>query len=483
MPPADEIREAILAADLTSRAAEQPMQPGSIYVPHSYSQALRLDATFVVGGCGSGKSVLLSALSDPLLRVRLESVEPVLTRTDVRIGYERWPRTPAQPDHETLTKLLGTSSPFQPIDVWRTIMHRMFLQPFGPSTYAPLGSWPMAVDWTRNHSQQVTIDIERVQERYRRSGRHVLVVFDDTDSIVRDRRLSDVIVRDLVIAALFVRSYSNLHMKVLLRDDQFERVVASLPPTWRPLIPRADLTWAPPDLHGLLWQRLGNAPDAAGATIRALTRGVLPFPAYSHTGGVWNLAQPLNSDETLQRYLFGALAGQTMAATPRRGTAWNRGVPYTWIHSHLTDGRRRTSPRSFLTAIDSAALDSWRRHDDVPLPRALHSDSIRKGVLTASIQAADDIAENHPWVPTIIKPLTDHHTPIREDQLIAIWQHALPGGPPEAQFGRSTGPRPLLPHVSSSWNAPIQELAGIGVLEYRRDGRIDLPCLYRAGFR
>jgi len=135
----------------------------------------------------------------------------------------------------------------------------------------------------------------------------------------------------------------------------------------------------------------------------------------------------------------------------------------------------------FLGTIEAAALDSRRHPDASRYPQALHSESIRKGVLVASTRAADDIARDRPWVRAMVKPLTGCRMPITEDQLTAIWQQTLPAGLPEAVPDHQDEPRPL-PRRGSDWSTLIRHLAGIGVLEYRRDGRIDLPYLYRAGF-
>jgi hypothetical protein len=53
-------------------------------------------------------------------------------------------------------------------------------------------------------------------------------------------------------------------------------------------------------------------------------------------------------DEEQQHRVFDLIAGDAMGAR-------KRGLPYTWLVSHLADARNQVSPRTFLRALKFAA--------------------------------------------------------------------------------------------------------------------------------
>ena len=152
-----------------------------------------------------------------------------------------------------------------------------------------------------------------------------------------------------------------------------------------------------------------------------------------------------------------------------------RGVPYSWSVGHLADGRGQTSPRSFLAAIHQAADDTSQRH---PLHGyALHFESIKRGIQKASDIRVQEIEEDYPWVRDILDALRGMNVPIEWDQVLSKWQEKFPNG---AQ-GISTERLPAQ-HMDRGWDGVRDDLQRLGLLETKRDGRIDMPDLYRVGF-
>ncbi len=165
------------------------------------------------------------------------------------------------------------------------------------------------------------------------------------DRSSHDWRTMDVIVRDLLRVALWLKSYPRLlHAKVFLREDQFERTVTDFPDTSKVSAIGTNLVWVQHDLHGLLWQLLVNASGEHGECLRALHRRAVKTPLVAPEER-WQLAGEIKRETPAQRALLEALAGPWMGRDKRRG------VPYVWSVSHLVDGRGRTSPRSSLAAI------------------------------------------------------------------------------------------------------------------------------------
>jgi hypothetical protein len=224
----------------------------------------------------------------------------------------------------------------------------------------------------------------------------------------------------------------------------------------------AELSWERHDLHGLLWQRLINAPDEHGERLRKLC-------PHTQQGNSWRVSEEMRRETGAQRQAFEQLAGQWMGKDPRRG------VPYTWSVSHLADGRGRTSPRSFLAAIRQAAEDSAERYMDHPYP--LHYESIKRGIRKASQIRVDEIAEDYPWVPKVLSVLSRMNVPCEFDAIQAKWQEKFPGGPQSIPSDR------LPPqHVAGGWEGLCEDLLRLGLFNTRKDGRIDMPDLYRVGF-
>jgi rubrerythrin len=278
----------------------------------------------------------------------------------------------------------------------------------------------------------------------------------------------DKIVRGLLRAALWLKSYTCFHAKIFLRTDQFERTVTNFPDASKLLATRAELSWARYDLHGLLWQRLINAEDKHGERLRQIYNSVVG-KAPNHLEEIWFLHEEAKRETPTQKKLFEKLAGLWMGRDPRRG------VPYTWSVGHLADGHGQTSPRSFLAAIRQAASDSKERYPEHN--QALHYESIKRGVRKASEIRVNEISEDYPWVKDVLSLLKGLTVPCDYSSVLMRWEDKFPEGPGGISFDR------LPPqHVERGWEGIREDLERLGLIEKKRDGRIDMPDLYRVGF-
>lgn len=151
-----------------------------------------------------------------------------------------------------------------------------------------------------------------------------------------------------------------------------------------------------------------------------------------------------------------------------------RGVPYTWTVSHLADGRGRISPRSFLAAIRGAAEDSRERYPDHVYP--LHYESIKRGVQKPSEIRVSELAEDYPWVRTVMGPLHGLSVPCGFDIIEQRWKEDWGKSIPDVQPG-------LPPeHHEQGWVGIRQDLEGLGIFQPMSDRRVNMPDLYRVGF-
>lgn len=437
-------------------------EPGTLYIPPAHLKALRLDCNLVVGSRGVGKTFWTKALVSADLRSVLGQAVRELDQTDVHTGFGVL-ASEQYPDAETFAQLMVSGH--SAFNIWRAVVLRWLA---ADCVDIPRARWNDTVAWVRDHPEEVASQMLHTSHRLTASGRWGLVVFDALDRTSNDWRTMDVIVRDLLRVVLWLKSYPRLQAKVFLREDQFDRSVMDFPDSSKLLTTKADLTWAMHDLHGLLWQRLINAPGKHGEHLRSLYAVVVGNQPL-RVGAAWQLPEALKRDAPAQRALFEALAGPWMGRDKRRG------VPYVWSVSHLADGRGQTSPRSFLAAIRQAAEDSQAFHPTHEL--ALHYESIKHGIQQASEIRVNEMAEDHPWVRSFLQKLRGLNVPCEYVVILDRWMAAFPGGP--GAFAHQSLPPE---HLERGWDGVREDLSRLGVLDLKKDGRIDMPDLYRVGF-
>lgn len=436
-------------------------EPGALYIPPAHLKALRLDCNLVVGSRGVGKTFWTKVLVSAGLRSMLGQSVRELDLTDVHTGFGV-SASADYPDPETFAKLMANG--LSAFNIWRSVVLRWL----AADSVIPRASWTDTVAWVQDHPEEMASLMLQASLGLTASSRWGLVVFDALDRTSNDWRTMDSIVRDLLRVVLWLKSYPRLQAKVFLREDQFDRSVMDFPDSSKLLTTKADLTWAMHDLHGLLWQRLINASGVHGEHLRSLYADVVGNPPLQ-ADAVWQLPEMLKRDAPAQRALFEALAGPWMGRDKRRG------VPYVWSVSHLADGRGQTSPRSFLAAIGQAAEVSRDRYADHPL--ALHYESIKRGIQKASEIRVNEMAEDHPWVRLFLQALRGLNVPCEYGQILERWTAAFPGGPGAASH-QSLPPE----HLERGWDGIRDDLSRLGVFDLKKDGRIDMPDLYRVGF-
>lgn len=462
MHSAGQIRDAILAAiPETSSFGEVP-QSNSVYLPPSHVKALRLEASLVVGARGVGKTFWTAALSSTELRRRVGVVVPEIDAVEIKVGFGTKEAINEYPNADVFMQLMDAG--IDPYDIWRSVVIRWVSS---KSNAAPVSSgtenWKDTVQWLQANPEQAA----RIMEAAR--GWRGLILFDALDRTSTDWTRMDNIVRGLLRMVLWLKSYPGLHAKVFLREDQVERTVFNFPDASKLLATRAELEWSRHDLHGLLWHLLVNAPNPHGQIARDLCDQE-SRPPVELNNGVWALPDTMMRESDSQREAFKAIAGPWMGKDRRRG------VPYTWSVGHLADARGRTSPRSFLAAIKQAADDSATLYPSHSY--ALHYESIKRGIQTASSIRVDEVAEDYPWVPDVLWTLSGINVPCEKEIILGRWTTKFADGPPKP----STSALPAQ-HAERGWDGIFQDLQRLGMIELKRDGRLDMPDLYRVGFK
>lgn len=452
MTDAQSLRQAILSAPLETSSLGETPKAGTLYLPPSHMKALRLDTHIVVGGRGVGKSFWTAVLQSSELRKLLETVTKELVGVDIRVGFANKEKITHYPNADVFSNFLDKNG--DPYDMWRAVVLRWVAE---KSKFPiPQESWIDTVSWLKSDPESAA----RLMQQSR--DWQGLILFDALDLTSNDWQRMDDIVRGLLRMVLWLKAYPGLYAKAFLREDQAERTVFNFPDASKLTATKADLTWARHDLHGLLWQRLINAPGEHGENLRAVC------PHNNH-GGVWHVTSEMKNESEAQRSAFASLAGPWMGRDKRRG------VPYTWSVSHLADGRGQTSPRSFLAAIRQAADDSSERYAEYE--RALHFESIKRGIQKASEIRVQEIAEDYPWVREILSALSGITVPCDYEVVLDRWETKFPDGPQSISSGRLP-----VQHADRGWLGAREDLQRLGLLEIKKDSRIDMPDLYRVGF-
>ncbi|MDA8229737.1 MAG: hypothetical protein M0006_00185 [Magnetospirillum sp.] len=462
------ILRAIIAAlpEDTSPHGETP-QPRHVYVPPSHIKALRLECGLVIGGRGVGKTFWSAALRSDLIRRMLGDSVPDLSRITVHTGYSEHPHLDAYPDADVFKSLLENG--YEAYHIWRAVIARWLAEiVFGSM---PQEKWIDSTKQIKDDPEQFGRLLERANNELGSRNEYGLIVFDALDRLGGDDwHRMDRIVRDLLRVVLSLKPFQRLHGKVFLREDQFAgRQVMDFTDASKLLATKVELTWGALDLHGLLWQYLCNAPEAHGETLRQLYNSTISDPPLRTIDGVWTLEEYVKRHEGVHRWLFAALAGKQMGRDHRRG------VPYTWSVGHLADGRGHTSPRSFLAAIRAAAEDSQDRYPGHFHP--LHYESIKRGVQKASAIRVSELAEDYPWVKTLMEPLGGVTVPCSFDTIEERWMEKLGESPQKIAFV-SLPPE----HYEEGWHGVRRDLDALGIFERMIDGRVNMPDLYRVGF-
>ena len=480
----ENIRQAILDAlpqDVAQHTDE--IAPTRLYLPPAHVRALRLVSNRVIGDRGVGKSVWCQALQQSpelqgngalpktLFPYPLTVLPGYGTNADSRY-----------PDSDTFEALLQKG--FTPYAIWRGVLCRALAEITAQAI--PVEQWEETVRWVQDQPEAVAALIQQADHFSQGADMGILFVFDALDRVSSSGQwnLVDQAIRDLLRLVLQLKGTKRLHAKVFLRTDQYERgSFSGIPDVSKLQSTRIELIWSVIDLHGLLWQSLTNGQSSkttdafrdwcvkerSGSILGMLD--TIEAQAINPASNRWPLPPSLQWDEGAQRRLFERLAGPWMGKHRRRG------VPYIWIVNHLADGRGQTSPRSFLEAIKKAAEDS-QRYSDYPL--ALHFESLKRGVQVASEIRINELAEDHPWLKELMSPLAGLSVPCSEDAIYERWVEKI-GTNPDQVFGLSES----LPNGFRNLGrvGVFRYLEQLGLITFMRDGRVNMPDLYRVGFR
>ena len=446
----------------------EPPDPQHIYLPRSHLKAMHPDTLLVTGMRGAGKTFWWRALQERAVRrllVEHACQFPISENTEVRTGFGVRPAPKEYPSKDVLKKLIVRG--FEPRIIWRTVQA---LQLAGDDhRLRRIDSWQTRVRYVDEDPEAIERLFEERDMEFDRKDAYFMILFDALDRCSDDWKEMYKAIRGLLQTALDMRSYRRLRVKVFLRSDQVdESNIADFPDASKVLSSAVELSWPRRELYGLLWHHLANGKNSA------FYRKFL--------GGHWSSVDVDNSPvysvprtivrEDHQRVKFHEVAGPWMGRGPKRG------FPYTWIPNHLGDTEGRVSPRSFLAALRKAADDTTDEHPEHKF--ALHYDSIKRGVQEASKIRVTEIQEDYPWVHRVLSPLAGMVVPCSFDEIAERWD----GGVLDRLTEEAEQNEVKLPprHIGQGSEGVRLDLELLGVFLRLRDGRVNIPDVFRVGY-
>jgi hypothetical protein len=448
------------ALDGATDSDTSPPNTRTLYTPFLHRQALDPNVTIVLGGRGVGKTVWFQALQDSDLRaLAVERYElPVLDRVDASPGFGSSIRR----EYPSQRRLQTLISQFSAEDIWTAVA----LFGFGAEELTVLADWDDRVQWVRDNPGGVEDRLLEIDETAGVDRRIRLLLFDAMDRLNSDRALADKLTNGAMRLALTLRtSTRNLRAKIFIREDMFESAGSDFPDASKLTNNKVDLRWDSESLYSLLFHQMSGADSS--------------FASEFSRDANWRPGKAGTRAE-LERVL-GLIASEHM------GTNHRKGLTYTWIPNHLADGRGQVSPRSFLSALNEANMQSRATHSSHT--KALHWDAIRNGVQKASSIRVLEVGEDTPWVTSALQPLRGQQVPIEVEQVLTLWKEADLDIKLEDQRAQTANlpaddEAQALPTGPTSTRYPnlIDNLKVFGMFTTRADGRLDLPDVYRIAF-
>lgn len=459
--------------ELAAQESLTPPEQAVVYVPAQHAKALHLDASVVVGMRGAGKSWWTAVLASDAHRgfVSGQLHGSSLARVKARVGFGLDDTEAEFPRPETLGDLVDQG--LDPVEIWQTVVLRHVLREVGRPVPFPDRAWKEAVQWLIGHRDEANDLLTQCDGDLASQGRVLLVLFDAFDRLATDWEKVRRLTTGALQLGLRLRSRRSIRTKFFIRPDLEEDAeVWRFPDSSKLRHAKVDLAWSSADLYGLIFMHLGDAPDF-GPEFREATSRAFGVE-WSEIEGA-HVPPPQLSRDKVQRPIVEALADGTMGGGPKRG------YTYSWVPLHLADAKGRISPRSYLLAFKKAAEHTAENRPDHSL--ALYYTGIQQGVVKASAVRVDEISEDYPWVRPLLEAARGGVVPMTTDEVSSRWSAACLMQMKEAARAKLP-PRRFTndPFRNGSAEALIDDLVELAVLYRTKDGRLNMPDIFRVGF-
>lgn len=320
--------------------------------------------------------------------------------------------------------------------------------------------------------EEADMYLSELDEKLDKSKRTILITFDALDKLSRDWGRSNLLLDSLLEVVWDLRIRKRIRAKIFIRPEQLNDESLKFVEIPKLRSSRVELEWSQIELYGLLFSRLAYAEDSTDFQLVAKAIGA-PFKRLPYKQRrSWSLI----SDKKMQKDMMIALAG------PYMGTNFKKGGTYDWPYKHLADANGNVTPRSFLKLFSEAAKVGVQLVD-----KAISAEGIRHGLREASKVRVEQLVVEYQWVKRALAPLAGLRVPCTEEDIFNRWKESntikvimdasqsVDGGflPPYSL------PRYTTINDHDRLLALAEAMAKIGVVEYRVDGRFDIPDLFR----
>ena len=443
-----------------SASASSPLSVDEIYTPNTHSLALSKDRTLIVGNRGTGKSVWSGALADKKTREFISKSYPnlELENFEVTLGFHEGAGKVegVAPSGKVLTKLLQDG--YDPESIWTAVLLRAASTHTNRQTFEKLSE---AVEWIANNPEDIDTELREINKHFFTQNKIFILVFDALDRISNNWSEIKSLSTGILRLALSMENYSNMRAKIFMRTDQFkDESIFGFPDASKLRSAKVDLAWHSTELYGLLYNILLKNNK---------TKDILKNLIHNAHHNIADIEREISNPE-LQQKVFNNIAGEFMGSDHRRGRT------YTWLVDHLADAFQETTPRSFLVALQRAAITR-----QPPTNLAIDHHGIREGVQAASDIRLSQLQEDYHWISSALKDLEGLEVPCTPETFINRWKerHTVKNIANRAQLENQPGPLELESDLQDKELLLLEALQNIGVVERRSEIRINMPDIFR----
>ncbi|ADO75862.1 hypothetical protein [Stigmatella aurantiaca] len=462
-----DIRKAIasLPADVSNDAiGNHAPKLEELYAPETHAAALDPEAPIVLGVRGTGKSFWAGVLGKEELREAAATAYPKLglNHLNVQFGFTGLDSLNGI-GREKLDACVPANAGIDEARFfwWATILYGL-AQAEGKQPTKLSKLLPAARDLEEREAI-----LDRHEKALHARSRTLLIVYDALDTMAISWPRRQLLTQALLEVVWSMRAYRAIRLKLFLRPDQLEDDALRFVELPKLRTGAVRLTWPGTDLYGLLFARLAlsDASVSFGRLLESL--GLRMGSRTEILARHWSLGHDVSD----QKRLMTALTGPYMADGAH---GYKKGNTYDWPLAHLGDAFNEVTPRSFLGLAIAAAT-----YGAAPPDRVLTPDGIRHGLRAASKTRVDQLHQEFPWIKGVLAPLAGLLLPQEEKEVFTVWRktRTLPNAIADAQKEDYLPPFPE--SGSNDERSLYMALERIGVMLRRKDGRLDMPDLFR----
>jgi hypothetical protein len=459
---------AVIPGDVSSDAHGQYVaKVDDIYAPEMHAAALDPATPIVIGSRGTGKSFWAGVLGQDETRQELHKAYPKLAlgKVQVAFGYTGV-SGPEGVNAEHIDKSVPKNADLNiAMAFWWATVLRAVSSIGGSVPKRPAEFF----EKSQNLESREKI-LSNGDQKLLASGRTLLIVYDALDTVAiswaRRRLLTEALLR--VVWAM--RAYRSIRLKLFLRPDQIDDDQLRFVELPKLRTGAVRLEWTGSDLYGLLYARLAlsTEDDVKVAFAKLVAKlGIERGTRDAILARRWILSH----DKNEQARVMDVLSGPYMAT----GTfGYKKGKTYDWPVTHLADALSEVTPRSFIGLMIAAA-----KYGAPPGDRVITPEGIRHGLRAASKTRVDQLHQDFPWIKGVLAPLAGLLLPQVEDEVIRVWQN---GKTVQRLIEDAKTHKYLPPFPKEGQNKEsdlLDVLEKLGVIFRRKDGRIDMPDLFR----